>query len=662
MNVLLGIDIGGTFTDFLVSSDSGLEVHKRASTPDDPARAVLEGIDALGVTPRLVIHGSTVATNTVLERRGARTALVTTEGMKDILLIGRQIRADIYDLQPMTPEPLVPPELSFELHARLRPDGSVEKEARESEVQALVEQAREQKVEALAVALLYSYANPAMEELFENVVGASENDRHLYLSLSSHVSPEYREVERTASTVLNAYVGPVMSRYLNRLSEGLEQRGTERLHILQSDGGSADAALAARLPVSTLLSGPAAGVTGAFAIAKQAGYDRIITLDMGGTSTDVALCDQTLPMRTDITIGEFSARTPVVDVHTVGAGGGSIARIDSGGALQVGPQSAGADPGPACYGRGQGFTVTDAQLILGRLRSGDLLGGTIPLDEQKASQAATNVARSFGGDQLGAAQAVIDVATANMERALRVVSVQRGHDPRDFTLVAFGGAGPLHACSLAEALEMRSILVPAMPGVLAALGAVRSDLSATQARSVLVPLNVDSLTTVNAALQEVRREVRSRLDSPDAQLTLALDLRYVGQSYELTVEIRGPESDADYIQTARTEFDSLHEERFAHHDSDATVEVVNVRATARIRGPDVDVTPKLSPGDDNRSTTELWIAGTWQPASCYQRLSLKPNQSFEGPAVVTQLDSTTLIAPGWGATVDKFGNLLMERS
>ena len=661
MTVLLGVDVGGTFTDFLLVRDGQFEVHKRPSTPDDPSRAVLEGIDALGATPELVMHGSTVATNAVLERGGARTALVATEGTRDLLVIGRQTRPDIYDLQPETPEPLVPRELSFELHAKLRPDGSVEVAPDHAEVRALVQRAEEGGAEALAVSLLYSYANPTFEELFAEVVGQSGSD--LYLSLSSQVSPEYREVERTATTVLNAYVGPVMSRYVRRLSAGLHERGAGPLRILQSDGGAADTERASRRPVSTLLSGAAAGVSGAFEVAQRADYERVLSFDMGGTSTDVALCDGALPMRPDMIVGGFPARTPVVDVHTVGAGGGSIARIDAGGALRVGPQSAGADPGPACYGRGREFTVTDAQLLLGRLGAAGLLGGAMRLDERRARRAAAGLVHAFGGDPQAAAQAVVDVATANMERALRVVSVQRGHDPREFTLVAFGGAGPLHACALAEALEMPRVLIPPMPGVLAALGAVRSDLTATRSRSVLLPLDEHSTPTLRAALDAAADEVRAQLSLPSAggpapEVMRALDLRYAGQSYELTVEI-GPE--LDWIE-ARAAFDALHDTRFAHHDPDAAVEVVNVRATARVPGAQIDAQPSFERRDSATETATAWFAGATMETRLYERDALAPGDRIEGPSIVTQLDSTTLIAPGWRAQVDGDGNLLLERS
>lgn len=655
MALLLGVDVGGTFTDFLLWDEDGFHAHKRPSTPDDPSRAVLEGIEELGVRPELVVHGSTVATNAVLERKGARTALVTTAGFRDLLTIGRQNRPDIYDLEPETPEPLVPRELIFELHGRMRPDGSVEEQLDHSEVRALVHDALEGGASALAVSLLYAYANPTFEDLFAPIAAAND----LYLSLSSQVSPEYREVERTATAVLNAYVGPVMSRYLGRLSAGLSERGAGPLRIVQSDGGSANLERASRLPVATLLSGPSAGVAGAFAVAAAAGFERILTFDMGGTSTDVALCDGAVPRRPDVTVGGFPARTPVVDVHTVGAGGGSIARVDAGGALRVGPESAGADPGPACYGRGEQFTVTDAQVVLGRLGAGGLLGGRMPLDTDRAQSAAEPLLPSFAGSAERAAQAVIDVATANMERALRVVSVQRGHDPREFTLVAFGGAGPLHACALADALAMPRVLVPLMPGVLAAQGAVGSDLTATGVRSILTELTAANYAAIEVALATVADEVRTELASPATAVTGALDLRYVGQSYELTVEIG-----AGGLAHAGRDFHAGHEQRFAHSDENARLEVVNVRALGRVPSGLELPRPQFSRRDgplEPGTTVELLHNGTVLRAGVYTRDTLSPGDAIAGPAIVTQLDTTTLIAPGWRAVVDADGNLVLER-
>ena len=651
MSTLLGVDVGGTFTDFLLWEDGAARIHKRPSTPDDPGRAVLEGLDHLGVTPDLVVHGTTVATNAVLQRRGARTALVTTEGFRDLLTIGRQTRAHIYDLEPETPEPLVDPELRFECAGRLRPDGTIEASWSVEQAREVLARAEAAGAESVAVSLLYPYLDPSFEQAFRSA------GTPLFLSLSSEVSPEYREVERTATTALNSYIGPVMSKYLDALGEGVAARGVPTLHVVQSDGGAASVDRASRFPVSTLLSGPAAGVHGAFEVARAAGYDRIITFDMGGTSTDVALCDRAIPTRPDVVVGDFPARTPVVDVHTVGAGGGSIARIDAGGALRVGPESAGAVPGPACYGTGEEFTVTDAQAVLGRLGAHGQLAGTLAIDLDRARKA-THPLHDALGSEVEAAEAVLRVATANMERALRVVSVQRGFDPREFTLVPFGGAGPLHACALADALEIPRILVPAMPGVLCALGAVQSDLTATRTRSVLVPLDDAHRDALTTALAAVADDARDALNDPRTEVSLALDLRYAGQSYELTIEV----PDAAHPLDAATAFHTAHEQRFAHADTDAAVEAVNVRAVARVPSETPIPVPAPGSGAVPITRTPVVIEGIEHDTAVYRREDFRPGDVVAGPAIVVQLDTTTLVEPGWSARADAQGNLILERA
>jgi N-methylhydantoinase A len=462
-----------------------------------------------------------------------------------------------------------------------------------------------------------------------------------------------------------------MSRYLERLQAGLVERGCGPLRIVQSDGGSADVARASRLPVATLLSGPSAGVAGAFEIARAAGYERVLTFDMGGTSTDVALCDGEIPTRADVVIGGFAARTPVVDVHTVGAGGGSIARLDTGGALRVGPQSAGANPGPASYGQGEEFTVTDAQVVLGRLSGIGLLGGAMPLNRERAraagdvftvtSELSHTVAGPFGSVE-AAAGAVIEVATANMEGALRVVSVQRGHDPREFTLVAFGGAGPLHACALADSLEMPRVLIPLLPGVLAAQGAAFSDLTATRRRSVLMGYEAGNFVALRDMLEVAGAEVLAEPGLKGGAARYAFDMRYAGQSYELTIDV-----ELDDVWSAGGRFHELHEQRFAHSDVDASVEVVNVRATAVVPGAGArnwgeSVTGVIGGSSGDAPGRELvWFEGAQMEATVYQRSTLDAGDRFAGPALVHQLDTTTLVPPGWVADVDAAGNLILER-
>jgi N-methylhydantoinase A len=378
---------------------------------------------------------------------------------------------------------------------------------------------------------------------------------------------------------------------------------------------------------------------------------------MGGTSTDVALCDGTVPLRSDVVVAGFPASTTAVDVHTVGAGGGSIARLDAGDALRVGPRSAGAEPGPAAYGRGTEFTVTDAQVVLGRLGPEGLLAGAMPLDERRARRASSGLVHAFGGDPHAAAAAVVDVTTANLERAARVVSVQRGYDPRDFTLVAFGGAGPLHACGLAEALGIPRVLVPPQPGVLAALGAATSDLTATSTRSVLAPLQPSSRDRIEAALASAAIEAREQVGTNDATVSFSLDIRYVGQSYELSV----PATRSIEMPAIREAFDAMHEARFAHHDPDAAVEVVNARASARTSGSSLHLGPAAPRPEavSPRSTRDVWFQGQRLPTPILPRTGLAPGARLRGPAIVTQLDSTTLVEPGWAAEVDRHGNILM---
>ena len=667
------MDVGGTFTDFLLWQDGRLSVYKRPSTPDDPARAVLAGLDEAasaepaeaGWTPDEVVHGSTVATNAVLERKGARTALITTRGFRDVLAIGRQTRPKLYDLEPRRPPPLVPDELRLEADERLDHRGRVLQALSPDEVEALLDRLERRGVESLAVCFLFSFLSPKHERLVRDAA----RRRGMPCSASFEVLPEYREYERTSSTVLNAYVTPVMERYLARLADGLKRRGTARLRVLQSNGGSAGVKSASALAVRTVLSGPAGGVAGAFRVSKAAGIDRIITLDMGGTSTDVSLCDGAVPFTAESTIGELPLRIPTVDVHTVGAGGGSIARIDAGGALRVGPESAGADPGPACYGTGDQPTVTDAHLVLGRLLPDHFLDGRMKLSIAAARRALRQIGRAYGGDIEQAAASVVRVANAGMERALRVVSVERGHDPRRFTLVAFGGAGPLHACELAEALGIPRVLVPPFPGVLSAFGMAAAPATRDEVQAFLTPVPNDKRAAFARRLSRAfdKLEVRARraLASDGykrVRVSRALDLRYVGQSYELTVPIRST-ANACAPSAFLPAFHRAHRRRYGHAEPSRPVEVVAVRVRAEAPGASVRL-PELprGNGDPKRARVErrpVWF-GRLRPAWVYDRTLLRARDRVRGPAIVLQLDATTVIPPGWRGAVDMVGNLVLE--
>jgi N-methylhydantoinase A len=463
--VRIGVDAGGTFTDFVIFHDDGrLESFKLRSNPAAPASVILAGIRRATRGRRAeVVHGSTVATNALLERKGARTAFVTTEGFRDLVFIGRQNRPELYNLTPAPRSPLIPAELCFGVSERTYSGGAVEKKPSAAELQRLHRKMRDAGVESVAICFLHSYQNPANEQ-----AAAAILTRGFYRSVSHELVPEYREYERAATTLINAYVGPLMDAYLAELE-------SHDISLMQSNGGHITAGEARRQAVRTILSGPAGGVVGAAAAAAAGGFERILGFDMGGTSTDVSLAEGRPTLTTEASVDSFPIRVPVLDIHTVGAGGGSIARVDVGGLLRVGPESAGADPGPACYGKGERATVTDAHVVLGRISAGQFLGGEMRIDVSRAEAAVDRIARRLSLDRVAAAEGIVRVANANMERAIRVVSVERGRDPRDFALVAFGGCGGLHACEIASELGIRVVVVPQMAGALSALGMLLAD-------------------------------------------------------------------------------------------------------------------------------------------------------------------------------------------
>ncbi|HXH06924.1 MAG TPA: hydantoinase/oxoprolinase family protein [Vicinamibacterales bacterium] len=652
----IGVDTGGTFTDFVLFGGDGIRVHKVRSTPDDPSRAVLQGLAELAADDghAEVVHGSTVATNAVLERKGARVALVATAGFEDVLRIGRQTRRQLYNLMVEDRPPLVDPDLTFGLRERIGADGAVVEALDPAAVDALADRLRAAGAEAVAVCLLHAYRNPEHERIVRDRLSAAG----LIVSASHEILREYREFERWSTTALNAYVTPLMARYLGALEAGL---GGRALRIMQSNGGSISAAAARAAAVQTILSGPAAGVVGAKVVGEMLGYSRIISFDMGGTSTDVSLIDGTIGLTTEAEVGGFPIRLATIDIHTVGAGGGSIAGIDSGGALRVGPRSAGADPGPICYGRGTELTVTDANLLLGRLDPSYFLGGRMTLDVDRPREAARRVARRLGVGEMVLAEGIVRAANASMERAIRVVSVERGFDPREFALVAFGGAGGMHACEIADRLEIGTVIVPKLAGVLSAFGMLLADVTRDYSVTVLEPveaLDADRLAQAFAPLLDrARRDLAAEGFPGDAVLLeRALDVRYIGQSYEITVP---------YEAGFRAEFDRRHARTYGYADPRRPAEVVNLR----VRAVGVTAKPSLAraaradarPAEPSGHATTRF-GGRAYPTPCFRWEDLPPGASARGPAVVSGAAATVVIPPGFAFRVDEFGNVVATRT
>jgi len=652
----VGIDTGGTFTDFLIVRGASVQVHKVLSTPHNPADAVLSGLREAGVDfgDRLhIVHGSTVATNALLERKGARTALITTKGFEDVLEIGRQVRPELYNLFVVLPTPLVAARFRYGISERTRFDGRPEVAVDPGEVRAVLDDVRSQGVESLAVCLLHSYADPAAEQ----AIGAMAGTLGIPVSMSHLILPEYREFERTSTTVVNAYVSPLMNRYLEFLSGGA---GGAALRIMQSNGGSISAETAGMESVRTILSGPAGGVVGAFDTARQAGYGQVITFDMGGTSTDVALCDGGIRTTTESVVAGFPVRVPMIDIHTVGAGGGSIARVDAGGALRVGPESAGADPGPVCYGKGDEITTTDANLYLGRLLPDRFLGGGMRLSAGRVEARMRILAERLGLSPADAAEGVIRVANAAMERAIRVVSVEKGNDPREFVLVAFGGAGPLHACGLAAALSIPAVLVPRNPGALSALGMLLSDVIKDYSRTHLRKTagtpreEIDSFFA--PLVRKAERDLRDEGVPPDRiRIERSLDLRYCGQSYEIPVA---------YGTSFEETFHRAHERIYGYRDEGRETEIVNVRVrgTGGLPAPSLPAGEEEGPDPSRAFDGCRWIVenGARKEASVYRRDDLAPGNLLPGPAIVAEYSSTVYVPSGWECRVDRRGNLLLR--
>lgn len=658
---ITGIDIGGTFTDLVAWEEGRLRLYKLPSTPESPDTAFFSGLreGGMGGAER-VIHGSTVAINALLERKGARTALVTTRGFGDMLLIGRQVRPELYDLMADKRPPLIPSELTVEVEERVSARGEILAPLKEEEVIEVAARLLEMRVEAVAVCLLYSFIRPEHEE----ALGRHLRSRGLRVYLSSHVLPEYREYERASTVALNAYVAPVVEGYLKRLEGGL---GKGSLELMHSGGGTMSLAEAGEIPARTLMSGPAGGVVAAVKTAAAAGHRRIITLDMGGTSTDVSLADGGLTLTAEGQVEGYPLRFPMIDIHSIGAGGGSIARVDAGGALKVGPDSAGADPGPACYGRGSMPTVTDANMVLGRLLEDNFLGGRMPLYPDRASRSVEGIARKLGWRLEEAAAGILSVVLAHMAGAVRVITVERGHDPADFTLVAFGGAGPMHACELAEMLGIADVLIPPCPGTFSAMGLLMADRVRDVSRTLMLSLDEKALMRVGEVLKELGDEVVSAWGGEigDAALVPALDLRYEGQSYELMLDCVEVYLGARNLEEM---FHRAHSRRYGYHLPGAGVELVNVRLRAVSPSvlPPQDSSPAgrgRLPGSRGRAVFRLMEGGRLREEACpvYDRGELRKGDRVSGPCLLLQEDATVVLPPAWRGRVDERANLILRR-
>ena len=652
----LGVDVGGTFTDVVAPVDGELVTAKVPSTPRDQSEGVLRGVDASRVEPGDVVafaHGMTVATNALLERSGARTALVTTEGFRDVIEIGRQDRPSLYDLTEDRPPPLVPRELRFTVRERMGPDGELEP-LDEAGLERVVSAVGEAEVEAVAVCLLFAFLHPEHERRVGEALRRALPDAHL--SLSSEVLPEFREYERFATTVCDAYLGPRLGAYLRKLAGRVEEAGMPAPLVMQSSGGVTPLEEAAANAAACVLSGPAGGVVGAAYVAEASGHADLLTFDMGGTSTDVATVSAgRVATTTESQVAGVPLKLPMVDVHTVSAGGGSIAWVDAGGALRVGPRSAGADPGPAAYGQGgEDPTVTDANLVLGYLADGRELGGEVRLRAELAERALAGVGERLGLGPVDTALGVVRVADAEMVRALRVISVERGLDPREFALVAFGGAGPMHACSLAEELGMRTVLVPRASGVLSALGLAVSDVRRDYVRPFLAGLDEVRARDVGRAFGELEASAREDLEGPECERQA--DLRYRGQSFELTVDaVEEPEELAGRLHDA-------HERRYGYRLEEEPVEVVNLRLTATVRREKPRLEEGEPDGDAEAGRRRASFHGEWTEAPVLDRARMGRGSALEGPAVVELAEATCVVPPGWGGRVDEAGTLVLERS
>jgi len=656
--IRIGIDTGGTFTDFVFFIDGQLTVKKIPSTPHNPSLSILAGIEDYlkrSLSP-FIIHGTTVATNALLERKGGRISLITTKGFEDILFIGRQNRSNLYSLDGEKRQPLLPRQRCFGIEERTTAAGKIEKSIPADALEEILDKIISKKTEAVAVCLINSYANASNEHIIKQAI----KKRNVLFSISNEILPEHREYERTSITAVNAYLIPVLSRYLSNLEKNLNHAN---LKIMQSNEGYISPSIASSAPIRTSLSGPAGGVVAAFHLGKAARIQNLITFDMGGTSSDVSLLDGQIRRTNESFIGDFPIRMPIIDIHSVGAGGGSIAYLDRGGSLKVGPQSAGAQPGPACYGLGDAPTVTDANLVLGRLVPDFFLGGKMKIYPERSRRAVKKIADAIGKSIESTAEGIIEIANATMEKAIRVISIERGFDPRSFSLCSFGGAGGMHAADVASHLSMSKVIVPKNAGVFSAMGLLLADSIKDYSKSVLKMVDKTGKKELNGLFSKLVK--KSILDMKKEgfvehriKIFPSLDLRYLGQSYEISV----PYKENHPFDSA---FHSAHQKLYSYFHPNRPVEIVNIRikvvgTTEKVR---FKKHPPQSPNPQNALFGKqgfIYGQKTYK-AKLYKRPLLKTGNKILGPALIVDDEATTLLPPAWRLTVDGYHNLIIQR-
>ncbi len=649
--MIIGVDTGGTFTDIVFRKDGGWKVYKILSTPEDPAKAVIEGIEKVSgdVEKEFVVHGTTVATNTILERKGSLTAIITNRGFEDIIEIGRQNRKKLYDLSYRRPQCLVSPENRFGVKGRIDCSGKEIEPIDIDEIKSVISEIKKRGIESVAVCLLFSYANPE----HEITIGRILSKEGLFFSLSHRIVSEFREYERFSTAVLNAYVGPRMKSYIRNLKERLGSQ----LRIMQSNGGIISAEIAMDQPVRTIFSGPAGGVVGAYEIAKKAGFRRIISFDMGGTSTDVSLIDGKIRITAQSEISGIPVKVPMIDIHSVGSGGGSTVRLDPGGALRVGPESAGADPGPICYGKGEKITVTDANLFLGRLIPEYFLGGEMKIYRERIEKYFYDLSKKAGLRPSELAEGIIAVANSNMQRAIRRISVERGYDPRRFVLFSFGGAAGLHACELARLLSIPLVIIPENPGLFSAIGMLMADIIKDHSFTVMKgedQIDEDELIRMFKKIEsEAVSEVKKQ--SKRVYIERYLDMRYEGQSYEIIVPFR-----RDFIE----QFHKAHKRLYGYRKDDK-VQIVNLRV--RVRGKtekpkirEYRIFEEKIPERAFFDERKVIFNGKEYCCPVLKRSELLPGNRIDGPAIIVEYSSTVFIPPDSEAKIDRFRNILIQ--